>query len=126
MQNVGRDDFAIVDSGYVVREFRSLTPSDKTPLDVVVLVDASESAEQRFQETLGGVGNLMAETNGLSRDQFSVVTFAGLQSHVLCTADCGNISADQRLRLVKAEGATPLFDALVDVGKTLSEPIILM
>jgi len=42
------DDFAVVDGDRVIRDFRSLTRSNETKLDVVLLVDASESVAPRF------------------------------------------------------------------------------
>jgi len=39
-----KSDFVVVDNERVVRNFRSFTHSDETSLDVVVLVDLSESA----------------------------------------------------------------------------------
>ncbi len=119
VQNLSRDDFAVVDSGVVVREFRSLARSNETALDVVVLVDASESVQRRFDETIGIVRQLVLETRFSAPDRLSVVTFAGLKSHVFCAGDCRASSAERRLQTIKAEGATPLYDALASVAAEL-------
>jgi VWFA-related protein len=113
VENLSRDDFAVVDSGMVIRDFRSLTRSNETPLDVVVLVDASESVAPRFQATLQDIRRLVSQRNAARGDEISVVAFAGLQPHLLCANDCRTSGAEQRLLAVKAGGATPLFDALI-------------
>src|SRR5215469_4707908 len=48
VESIGRDDFAVVDGEMVIRDFRSLTRSRETKLDIVVMVDASQSVAPRF------------------------------------------------------------------------------
>src|SRR5579862_9616871 len=48
VENIGRDDFAVVDNGLIVRDFRSLIRSGETELNLVAVVDASESVGPRF------------------------------------------------------------------------------
>ena len=117
---VGKDDFAVIDGDMVLREFRSLARSDETALDVVVMVDASESVTAHFQETMNDVLQLASQEQASSDDNFSVVSFAGLQPVLLCTRDCRAPEAGQKLRSVKAAGATPLFDALAYSADFLS------
>jgi VWFA-related protein len=112
VETVGKDDFAIVDSGTVVRNFRSLTRSNQTALDVVLLVDASESVAPRFQAAMHDALRLISQEPPASDDNISVVSFAGLQPVLVCTRDCRTVAAEHRLRAVKAAGVTPLFDAL--------------
>src|ERR1700686_1247874 len=56
-----RTDFAIVDNERVVRNFRSFTHSDETSLDVVALVDMSESVAPRLRVALTDVLQLVAQ-----------------------------------------------------------------
>lgn len=112
IDSIRKDDFAIVDGGMVVRKFRSLSRSDDTALDVVVVVDASESVAPRFQATMNEVLQLVFERQVATDDNISVVSFAGLQPVVICTRDCRNSAARRSLLAMKAAGATPLFDAL--------------
>jgi VWFA-related protein len=118
--DVTTNDFAIVDDETVVREFRSYSRAKETALDLVVVVDASESVARSFHRTLGSVGSLMQQSLLSSGDRFSIVTFAGLQSALLCANDCANTSARKRLDLLKAAGATLLFDTLLRVGTDFS------
>jgi len=47
-------DFAVVDNELVVRNFRSFAHSEETALDVVALVDLSESVAPRFRVAMSG------------------------------------------------------------------------
>ena len=112
VDTVRKDDFAVVDSSMVVREFRSLSRSDETRLDVVVVVDASESVAPRFQATMNEVLRLVFQRQVTTDDNISVVSFGGPQPAVICTRNCRNPAARGSLLAMKAAGATPLFDAL--------------
>jgi VWFA-related protein len=106
------EDFAVVDDGTVVRQFRSLTRSDETALDVVVAVDASESVTPRFQTAMNAVLRLVSQTDLANDDSISVLSFAGLQPSVICAGDCRAPAAGEKLRALTAAGPTPLFDTL--------------
>lgn len=112
IDSIRTDDFAIVDDDRVVREFRSLTHSDETELDIVVMVDTSESVAPRFAETMNDVLQLVSQKQLAADDKISILSFGGLQPSVLCTGDCRTADAEQRLLAVRPAGATPLFDAL--------------
>lgn len=111
VENLGKDDFAIVDGDMVIRDFRSLARASDTALDLVLLVDDSESVERRFQQMQKAVLQLIA-TDGISADRVSIVTFSGMHPTVLCVRDCTAPGTKQKLMAAKAEGATPLFDAV--------------
>lgn len=120
VDDVRRDDFAIVDNGIVVRDFRSLVRSDETALDVVVLVDASESVEPQFEGTVSAVLQLVAQRQLASDENVSVVSFGGLSPLLICNRSCRTAEAEQRLLAVKAAGPTPLFDALAYGGNLVA------
>jgi VWFA-related protein len=114
---VAQSDFAVVDSEYVVRNFRSFTRSDETSLDVVVLVDMSESVAPRLRVAMGDVLQLVAREQSISDDNFSVLSFGGTSGGmgpaILCSSGCDASHTVSRLQAVKSGGATPLFDALI-------------
>jgi VWFA-related protein len=110
VNSIGRDDFAVVDGEMVIRDFRSLTRSDETKLDVVVLVDASESVASRFHVLTDQVLKLVARKH--SGDDLSIITFAGLRPALLCAAECGAAAAEHKIHTLSPGGATPLFDTL--------------
>jgi len=121
VDKIGKDDFAVVDNGIVVRDFRSLTRSDETALDVVAVVDASESVAPHFQATVNDVLQLVSQKQLATDDNISVMTFSGLQPLVICARDCRSAAAGEKLLAVKAAGATPLFDALADGARFISK-----
>jgi Mg-chelatase subunit ChlD len=106
LQSLSKDDFAVVDGDIVVRDFRSLARSNDTALDIVVVVDASESVASGFRASMGNVLRLVSQNS--ASDDLSVVTFSGLQPALLCTGNCASKGAQERLLDVKATGATPL------------------
>ncbi len=122
VSQVGNDDFAVVDNGDVVRRFTSLSRSHDTALDVVVLVDSSQSAAPGFRFTVGEVLKIISQSatagddrisgNQISNKQISVISFSGLQPVLVCSGDCRNETARQKLVAVSPAGQTPLFDAL--------------
>jgi len=117
---ISKDDFAIVDNGIVVRDFRSLARSDETTLEVVALVDASESVAPQFEGTVKQVLQVVAQRQLADDDNLSVILFGGLRPMVFCSRSCRDAEAEQRLLAVKAAGATPLFDALAQGASLIS------
>jgi len=114
VSDIREEDFAIVDDGMVIRNFRSLARSDETALDLVVLLDTSESVAPRFRETIREVRDLVAHSQFASEDNVSLVAFGGLRPVVICRGNCHDAEAEQKLLSVRAAGPTPLFDALSD------------
>lgn len=112
IENVRQDDFAIVDGDVVIREFRSLMRSNETALDVVVMLDSSESVAPHFQSTMNEVLQLVSQKEITSDDKLSVLSFSGMQPSVLCSANCRAAEGLQHVLLTRPSGATPLFDAL--------------
>ena len=120
LDRLTKDDFAIVDSGLVIRDFRSLAPSNETAIDIVALVDTSESVAPRFRGNMQNVLQLV-HTQSTSVDQtLSVIQFSGLQSSVVCSGDCASQQAETKMAQWKAQGATPLFDALTYTARFVS------
>ncbi|HUA15313.1 MAG TPA: VWA domain-containing protein [Verrucomicrobiae bacterium] len=113
VSNVGPDDFAVVDDGVVIRRFRSLMRSNETALDVVVMLDASQSVASRFRPALTEVSHVISEKPLATDDNLSVISFAGLKPALLCSGDCRTTAAAQKLVQTPAEGQTPLYDALL-------------
>ena len=120
-----KSDFAVVDSERVVRNFRSLAHSEETLLDVVALVDVSESVAPRLRAAISEVRQLVEREQSIPDDNLSVLFFGGtsggaveetsggLLPAVLCTSGCRAPDSLSRLMAVKSGGVTPLFDALL-------------
>jgi Mg-chelatase subunit ChlD len=95
--------------------------SEETPLDIVVLVDASESVAPRYPMVARDVVQLVADTSGNAADKISVITFAGVKPAVVCSSVCGASAVSEKLAAVSAAGSTPLFDALSFTAQFMSE-----
>jgi VWFA-related protein len=108
-----KSDFAVVDNERVVRNFRSFTHSDETSLDVVALVDLSESVAPRFRIAMNDVLQLVAREQSIPDDNISVLSFGGMRPAILCSSGCRASDSVSRLLAVKSSGTTPLFDALM-------------
>ena len=107
---IAQNDFAVVDGDMVIRDFRSLLPSQETTLDILILVDASESVESHFDAVKQQVRKLVSQDQ--PGDRLTIVTFSGLQPTTLCAQDCADSVKTANLSALRPAGATPLFDSL--------------
>ena len=121
IETLQHDDFAVVDNGLVIRQFRSFSHSDVTRLEIVLLVDGSESVVPRFRQEIADVLRLISETQSISDDHISVISFGGMRETVVCSGNCRDSPVVDRLLGARAEGATPLFDAVQLAGNFLAE-----
>ncbi len=115
-------DFAVVDQSYIVRNFQSFSRSDWTKLQLAILLDASASTTPHFRHEIAGILQLVAQTSGVPDENVSVFSFQGLRPALLCAGNCRatNAAADQ-LSAARAEGLTPLYDAIVFASDFLSQ-----
>ena len=121
LESLTKSDFAIVDNEHVVRNFKSFTHSDETSLDVVALVDLSESVAPRLRVAMSDVLQLVAREQSTPDDNLAVLSFGGsfgwafdsIHPAILCSSGCRNSDSVSGLLAVKSGGTTPLFDALV-------------
>jgi len=114
-------DFAIVDQDLVVRDFRSFTLSDYTRLDVVLLVDTSDSLQPHLKQEFSNVIHLIGQSAGVPEDSFTVVSFRGLQPKVLCQGNCRALDLGAQFPAVAAGGTTPLYDSIVFAARMLGQ-----
>ncbi|MGO9123664.1 MAG: VWA domain-containing protein [Terriglobales bacterium] len=116
IDTVNKEDFAVVDNELVVRNFRSFSRSGETALDIVAVVDVSESVAPRLRVGMHDVLQLLSHNQPVSDDRsddrISVMSFAGGQPAVICSGNCRGPAAQSRLVALQAAGATRLFDAV--------------
>ena len=112
VEGLQKSDFAVVDDERVIREFRSFTRSDVIKLDVVVLIDSSESVLPYFEQEITEVQQLISQSPWGSGDNVSVLSFGGEEAHLICAGNCGSSFASDRLASMLRGGPTPLFDAV--------------
>lgn len=112
-------DFAVVDQDLVVRDFRSFTRSEYTRMDVAVLVDASGSMTPQFRLELSNVIQLIAQSDGVPDQNFSVVSFRDLKPSVVCDGNCRALNTAAQFPAVASGGQTPLYDSIVFASRML-------
>lgn len=112
VEDLQRDDFAVVDNERIVRDFRSFTRSAAINLDVIVLIDASESVLPRFQQEIADVVQLVSQGPWTPQDNLSVLSFSGTEARLICSGDCRSSFTADRVVALRGGGATPLFDAV--------------
>ena len=116
VHDLRREDFAVVDDERVIREFRSFTRSDAVSLNIMVLIDSSESVVPRFRQEISDVAKLISQSPWNSRDHVSVLAFGGIEPEFICDGNCReSFSLD---RILPRGGATPLLDA-IEMATTL-------
>jgi VWFA-related protein len=107
------NDIAIVDKGFIVRNFQSFNRSDRTKLDLVILIDTSESVTPRFRKEIADTLELVSKTAGVPDESLSIISFHGLQPALVCAGDCRASHTADQLPAARAGGLTPLFDSVV-------------
>ncbi len=112
VESLQKDDFAVIDDGMVIRDFRSFTRSAPIKLDVIVLCDSSESVLPHFKEQTADVLALVSLSPWNPDDRITVLSFSGIETRTVCAADCRGSFTAGRMAAVPRGGSTPLFDAL--------------
>ena len=108
-----RNDFAVVDNELVIRNFSSFSSLSATELEVVLLVDCSDSLRSRFGQEVTGVLDVISGSRSVRGDHVSVITFGGMEANILCERECAKRLSPVQLWRNREKGATPLFDALL-------------
>ena len=114
------NDFAIVDKGYIVRDYQSFSRSDWTKLDLAILIDTSESVTPRFREEITETLELLSQTAGIPDENLSLFSFHGLEPAVVCAGNCRASHAADQLSAARAGGLTPLFDTVAFASEFLA------
>lgn len=105
-------DVAVVDNEHIVRHFRSFSPAAESPLNLILLIDISGSMEKGVAKEAAAVEDFLKTTHWGSADRVSILAFSGLKPELICAGDCASGQVAAKLSAVKAEGQTPLYDAM--------------
>lgn len=119
VEELQNNDFAVVDDDRVIRNFSSFARADLVKLDLIVLMDSSESMLPHFQQEVADVQQMILQWPSRPGNRVSVLSFAGMETRVICSGDCYRSFTDERIASLPKGGATPLFDALEVAAKTL-------
>jgi len=112
VEELQKDDFAVVDDERVIRNFRSFTRANLIKLDVIVLMDSSGSVQPRFQQEIADVQQLISQWPWGPEDNVSVLSFGGMETRLVCSGDCRSSFTAGWFQSLPSGGATPLFDAV--------------
>jgi len=115
-------DFAVVDREIVVRDFQSFTRTGWTKLQVVVLIDTSESVAPRLRQEITNTLRVISPDAGIPEEDLSLVSFHGIEPSLICAGNCRASRALDELPAVEAGGLTPLFDSVVFAAALLAQP----
>jgi VWFA-related protein len=114
-------DFAVVDKGFIVRDFQSFTRSNWTALEIAILVDTSDSVTPHFRQEISDTVELLSQTAGVPDENISMFSFQNQKPTQLCAGDCRASHAAERLAPTRTGGLTPLFDSLIVAANYLSQ-----
>ncbi len=114
-------DFAVVDTGFIVRDFQSFTRSDYSKLEIAILIDSSESLSGHVRKEIADTLALLAETSGVPEENISLVSFRNSKPIELCSGNCRTTQIGDALPATKGAGLTPLYDSIVFASGLLSE-----
>jgi Ca-activated chloride channel family protein len=114
-------DVAVVDNGLIIRRFRSFRAASEAPLYLVILLDASDSVESQIPKEIAEVKRFVESSAWGDRDKVSILAFGGLRPTLVCARNCNTQIARVRLDTLRANGATPLYDALFEATEILKE-----
>jgi VWFA-related protein len=114
-------DVAVADNGTIIRHFRSFRPATESPLDLVLLLDASDSVASQVPQEIAEVESFVQSRVWGERDRVSILSFGGLLPQLICARNCRGQEAAAKLNALRAHGATPLYDALLQATEILKE-----
>jgi VWFA-related protein len=121
VEELQSDDFAVVDDERVIRDFRSFTRLALIKLDVIVLIDCSESVLPHFQQEIADVLQLISQGPWNPQDKVSVLSFGGMDAHLICEENCRSAFTADRIASLPRGGATPLFDSVEFAADSLMQ-----
>ena len=115
------NDFAVVDTGFIVRNFQSFTRSAYSRLSISILIDSSESVTPEYRKEISDALALLSDSAGVPEENISLITFHGRKPALLCSGNCRSSNAVQKLPASHSGGLTPLFDAVVFASDLMAQ-----
>jgi len=114
-------ELAIVDNEVIVRKFRSFSRAPEGRLNVLLLVDASDSvSDRRKRETSSVLESIRNAAWGAS-DSVSVLTFGSGTSQLNCVKNCPSTLPAPPIAPTRGAALSPLYDTIVYGANVLSQ-----
>ncbi len=121
IKSLSPSDVAVADNGSIIRHFRSFRAASESPLDLVILLDASGSVAPQLSREIDEVNYFIEHSPWGERDRVSILSFGGMQPQLLCARNCDAATVSVKLSALRANGLTPLYDALMQASELLKE-----
>ena len=115
------NDFAVVDTGFIVRDYQSFTRSDYSRLEIAILIDSSESVTPQYRKEIADALTLLSDSAGVPEENISLLTFQSTKPELLCSGDCRSSNAAEKLPSSHSGGLTPLFDSVVFASDLMAQ-----
>jgi VWFA-related protein len=114
-------DVAVSDNRTIIRHFLSFHPASENPIDLIILLDASNSLASQIPSEISAVKSFVEDSSWEEQDRVSILAFGGERPTLICARNCNLQATHAGLSTLRASGATPLYDALVDAAKILQK-----
>ena len=115
------NDFAVVDTGFIVRDYQSFTRTDYSRLEISILIDSSDSITPEYRREISDALTLLSDSAGVPEENISLLTFQGTKPALLCSGDCRSSNAAGKLPASHSGGLTPLFDSIVFASDLMAQ-----
>jgi Ca-activated chloride channel family protein len=117
VDNLGRDDFLVLEDGLPVTTITSFVPCQEVPLRLVLMVDASESMRRGFADEQSSARQFLASSVRPGVDLASILVFAA-SPRMLASGESQLVTA--ALAQMQAGGQTALYDSVYAAAQALS------
>jgi len=114
-------DFVVVDKEVIVRDYQSFSRAAFTKLEIVIVLDASQSVSPKFRREIADTIDLLAQTSGVPEENISLISFRNAEPAVICAGNCRSEHIADRLPSQQAVGLTPLYDTVTFASQFLAQ-----
>ncbi len=118
--NLSPTAFAIIDNENIVRRFRSFAVLPEVSLNVVIVLDRTNSVTMKRRKEAQESVELITQAPWAERDRVSIVELERTGVAWSCLRSCEGIQPPDRLKQIRTNNLTALFDAIVLSTEALS------
>ncbi len=122
IKTLDSSDVAVVDNGSIIRNFRSFRSTSESPLDLVILLDTSDSVAPQIPAEIAEIKSFVEDSAWGEQDRVSIMYFGGLQPHLLCERNCNGEDAEAKLELSAGHWGNTTVRCAVSGGRATEGP----